>query len=96
LIPCMLLDVSNTGARVKIDPATELPTDFILILSRDKRLNRRCRMIWRDEGMVGASFSSSRSMPTATSRPAVNLEAIKEQIVRKPSDTAKSKSPASA
>jgi len=52
----MLLDVSESGARVKIDPSAEVPADFILVLSRDKRLNRRCRMIWRDGASSAPGF----------------------------------------
>jgi PilZ domain len=96
LIPCVLLDVSESGARVKVDPATELPTDFILVLSRDKRLNRRCRMIWRDEGMVGATFVTPDSIKKAAREPSVDMQAVKDQITRKPSKAAKAKPPTPA
>ena len=61
-IPCVLQDVSETGARIKLDPAVKIPTDFILVLSRDKRLNRRCRMIWRDKGTLGVRFVTNQSV----------------------------------
>jgi PilZ domain len=97
LIPCVLLDVSDSGARLKVDPATELPADFILVLSRDKRLNRRCRMIWRDEGMVGATFVTPKSIKRAAApEPGVDMQAVKDQITDNKSKVAKAKSPTPA
>jgi hypothetical protein len=96
LIPCVLLDVSDSGARVKVDPATELPTDFILVLSRDKRLNRRCRMVWRDEGLVGATFVSPKSIKKAAKEPSADLQPVKDQITAETSEAKKAKSPTPA
>lgn len=81
LIPCMLLDVSETGVRLKVDPAVKVTADFILVLSRDKRLNRRCRLIWRDAGVVGARFLVRHSITSKQeeSSPNAALEALKAQ-----------------
>jgi hypothetical protein len=81
LIPCMLLDVSESGVRLKIDPATKVTGDFILVLSRDKRLNRRCRLIWRDAGVVGARFLVRHSIAPKQEESSSNaaLEALKAQ-----------------
>ena len=61
-IPCMILDLSVAGARLKVDAGTKLPQQFILVMSRDGRLNRRCRTIWRDEDMLGVQFLSRKSL----------------------------------
>jgi hypothetical protein len=84
LIPCMLLDVSESGARLRIDPAAKVTADFILVLSRDKRLNRRCRLIWRDAGVLGARFLVRHSIAPKQeeSSPNAALEALKVQRVK--------------
>jgi hypothetical protein len=60
-IPCVMMDLSVSGARLKVDPGTELPSQFILVLSRDGRLNRRCQTMWRDQDMLGVQFLSRKS-----------------------------------
>lgn len=62
MIPCMMLDLSDAGARLKLDAKTELPTEFILVLSRDGRLNRPCRIVWREEEMFGVRFLARQSI----------------------------------
>jgi hypothetical protein len=80
LIPCMLLDVSESGARLRIEPATKVTADFILVLSRDKRLNRRCRLIWRDAGVLGARFLVRHSIAAKQGEQSnAALEALKVQ-----------------
>jgi hypothetical protein len=58
----MMLDLSVAGARLKVDAGTKLPQQFILVMSRDGKLNRRCRTIWRDEDMLGVQFLSRNSV----------------------------------
>jgi hypothetical protein len=64
-IPCVMVDLSVSGARLKVDPGRELPSQFILVLSRDGRLNRHCQTMWRDQDMVGVQFLSRRSLGPA-------------------------------
>jgi hypothetical protein len=61
-IPCVMMDLSVSGARLKVDPGTELPPQFILVLSRDGRLNRHCQTMWRDQDMLGVQFLSRKSL----------------------------------
>jgi len=66
-----MLDLSDAGARLKVDPGTALPAQFILVMSRDGRLNRRCRTVWRNEDMLGVQFLSQKSVgpkPTPEAR----------------------------
>ena len=51
---CIVCDLSHTGARILVDPAVELPRDFLLLLSR--HVTRRCKLVWRKEGEVGVTF----------------------------------------
>jgi hypothetical protein len=53
---CIVYDLSHTGARILIDPAIELPPEFILLLSR--HVSRRCKLVWRKERQVGVRFRS--------------------------------------
>jgi|SRR5579862_2238848 len=39
--PCVMIDISGTGARLKTDSSQKLPDEFILLLSHDGRLHRR-------------------------------------------------------
>ena len=55
---------------MKLDPTIALPAEFILVLSRDRRVNRRSRMIWREDDTLGVQFLSRRSIaPEPAERP---------------------------
>lgn len=54
--PCMILDVSATGARLQLNGTTEIPDEFTLVLSRNGGVRRRCQIVWRDEFMLGVRF----------------------------------------
>jgi hypothetical protein len=64
-IPCVMMDLSGSGARLRVDAETELPAQFILVMSRDGRLNRRCRTVWRDNDMIGVQFLGRQSLGPA-------------------------------
>jgi PilZ domain-containing protein len=48
---CVVSDVSETGARIALDRAVELPEEFTLYLSSE--VPRRCRIVWRNDDTVG-------------------------------------------
>ena len=54
---CMVYDMSNTGARILIDPAIELPEEFLLLLSRN--VTRRCKLVWRKDREAGVLFRTT-------------------------------------
>jgi hypothetical protein len=56
----MMVDISGTGARLKINASQALPDEFILLLSHDGRLHRRCTVAWRSAMTVGVRFLTSR------------------------------------
>jgi hypothetical protein len=58
--PCVMVDISGTGARLKINASQALPDEFILLLSHDGRLHRRCTVAWRSAMTVGVRFLISR------------------------------------
>src|ERR1700750_2248540 len=56
-----LLDVSETGARLKIEGSTDVlrAREFFLLLSSTGLAFRRCELIWVDGPQVGVKFTSA-------------------------------------
>jgi len=67
---CHLSDVSATGARLAVAPRVlaSLPDVFILVLAKQAKVHRRCRVVWRRADAVGVRFSNR---PGVGSRSAV-------------------------
>jgi hypothetical protein len=69
---CAMLDVSATGAQLRLNATSEVPNEFILILSKNGRVFRRCQIVWRCEDNVGVRFlaapSSTANQPPAQER----------------------------
>ena len=42
---CTILDVSEGGARISASSPAELPKEFWLILSKDRKKRGQCRMV---------------------------------------------------
>lgn len=58
--PCTMLDVSATGARLKVAPEIETPSEFMLLLSKvNAAMRRRCVVAWREKEDIGVRFLSS-------------------------------------
>src|SRR5674476_647751 len=58
---CTMLDVSRTGARIKPPLATEVPNEFILLLTKNGKVRRQCKISWRTETAIGVRFVVSAS-----------------------------------
>jgi PilZ domain len=73
---CHLCDVSATGARLALAPRVlaKLPEEFILVLAKQGKVNRRCRIVWRSQDAVGVRFSNrngvTRRSPAAANNAA--------------------------
>ena len=83
-IECTVLDMSGSGARLKIRgavrkafmPALEIPGMFRLMIPREN-IAIDCRLAWRENELVGVSFASSfRPIVAATPRTA-NVRPVK-------------------
>jgi hypothetical protein len=48
---CLVSQVSETGARIELASARELPDNFVLHLSG--KVPRSCRVVWRNENALG-------------------------------------------
>jgi PilZ domain len=55
-IPCVLWDISDSGARIAAARASSLPQIFCLLLSKDGKSRRFCRVVWRNAGQLGICF----------------------------------------
>ena len=54
--PCVVQDLSTTGARVTVDDPNVLPGKLRLAFSRDARTGRNCEVVWRRGKTVGVKF----------------------------------------
>jgi hypothetical protein len=54
--PCVVQDLSSTGAKVTVDDPNALPGKLRLAFSRDARTGRSCEVVWRRGKTVGVKF----------------------------------------
>ena len=54
---CRVLDVTNDGASIRLDGLGILPFEFAISFDHFRTM-RKCRMIWRNGGFLGAKFES--------------------------------------
>ena len=54
--PCVVQDLSSTGAKVTVDDPNALPDKLRLAFSRDARTGRSCEVVWRRGKTVGVKF----------------------------------------
>lgn len=55
-LPCLLSDVSASGARVMVENPDKIPDRFNLLLAADHGSHRRCKVMWRNENQLGLAF----------------------------------------
>jgi PilZ domain-containing protein len=54
--PCVVRDMSASGAKITIEDPNSLPGKLRLALSRDARTGRACEVVWRRGKSVGVKF----------------------------------------
>ena len=54
--PCVVQDLSSSGARITIDDSNALPAKLRLAFARDARTGRNCEVVWRRGKVVGIRF----------------------------------------
>jgi hypothetical protein len=62
---CIVSDISERGARIKIEDTDRVPDRFVLLLARSGAARRFCRVVWRQEGEMGVSFATARAAANA-------------------------------
>ena len=56
--PCVVDNISTSGAKVTIDDPNAVPVKFRLAFSRDARTGRNCEVVWRRGKSVGIKYVS--------------------------------------
>ena len=59
---CIVSNLSDTGARLKLGIDQHIPQEFLLALSNQKAAHR-CRLIWRDGVNAGVTFLGEEAIP---------------------------------
>ena len=57
-LPCTLVDISDTGARLIVEDSKDVPERFTIVMSEQGVPRRQCRLIWRGESEVGVTFEA--------------------------------------
>ena len=55
-VPCVVRNLSNTGARITAPRIQSLPDEFVLELSGTR--DRACRVVWRTKTELGVAFAA--------------------------------------
>jgi len=53
---CVVIDISEGGARLEIDPGEDAPQEFIIVFGPSGHPCRQCRVVWRANKQVGVAF----------------------------------------
>lgn len=59
-VACSIANISDSGARLELETAVELPDTFWLLLTPKGDARRHCRVVWREKAAVGVKFPDSR------------------------------------
>jgi PilZ domain len=54
--PCVVQDMSSTGAKITMDDSNVLPARLRLAFARDARTGRDCEVVWRRGKVLGVKF----------------------------------------
>jgi hypothetical protein len=54
--PCVVQDMSSTGAKITVDDGNVLSGRLRLAFSRDARTGRNCEVVWRRGKSLGVKF----------------------------------------
>jgi PilZ domain-containing protein len=59
LTSCVVRNVSVGGAQIELQREVELPKTFLLSLSENGQVRRRCKIVWRFSTAIGVSFAAA-------------------------------------
>lgn len=80
-IPCLLMDVSESGAKFVIEADSDIPERFTLLLAGEGGRRRRCRVVWQEGKQFGAVFIKQEAKEEAKDD-ASNPPSIREMMRR--------------
>jgi hypothetical protein len=55
-IPCVIQDISETGAKLGLRDLVDVPDEFILRLAENRPASRHCHTVWRAGHSLGVRF----------------------------------------
>jgi PilZ domain len=58
IAPCVVRNVSVGGAQIELQREVSLPKTFLLSLSENGHVRRRCKIVWQFATAVGVSFAT--------------------------------------
>ncbi len=58
IAPCVLRNVSVSGAQLELHREIALPKTFLLALSGNGQVRRRCNIVWQFSTVLGVRFHS--------------------------------------
>ena len=56
--PCVVKDMSDTGARLVLTSGGLAPAEFVLHFAIDGSVGRRCEVRWQRSGEIGVKFTA--------------------------------------
>jgi len=65
-IPCLLIDVSESGAKVVVESTDDLPQSFTLLLAGENGRQRRCKLVWQEGQHFGVVFVKAQPVKDDT------------------------------
>jgi hypothetical protein len=65
---CVLLDISNTGAKIEVEGSLDVLSakEFFMLLSSTGLAYRRCELVWIDGTTAGVHFIQANGKKTQT------------------------------
>jgi len=60
---CVVADISDTGAKLDVENAENVPEKFVLLLAKRTGPRRLCRVVWRTEHQIGVHFEKPAATP---------------------------------
>jgi hypothetical protein len=59
---CVVVDISETGARLRTENAEAVPVDFVLLLSKRGAPRRYCHVVRRGQDHIGVEFENPQNI----------------------------------
>ncbi len=84
-LPCVVRDISETGAKLKVDTGRHPPDQFQLQIELDG-LVASCTVVWRDEQHIGVEFTEPPHMGVPTRKQVVctaEKQPVRRTLLRK-------------
>ncbi len=54
------IDFSDSGAKLELESPTSIPKEFLLTLSTNSAVQRKCELAWSSGELIGVSFIKAR------------------------------------